>query len=107
MAKAKTSLVVTDDAFVMLQFHCGVMLCICTWLLPYFSSLENRDTKKTERVLFPFPFPLLLPLSCFSTNLEPRQYMLHIAGRAWASLVLSLHELTVHYSNKHYASQPM
>jgi len=57
--------------------------------------------------LFPFPFPLLLPLSCCSTNLEPNQYMLHIAGRAGASLVFSLHELTVHYSNKHYASQPM
>ena len=39
MAKAKTPLVVTDNVCVMLQVYCGVMLCICTWLLPLFRGI--------------------------------------------------------------------
>jgi len=102
MAKAKTSLVVTDGNELLSISEVNDMLCICTWLLPYFSSLENRDTNKAERIwtffcfhshshyCFRFPaVPLTLnPISiCFTLQGEPEQ--------AWFSLYMSLQSITV------------
>ena len=122
MAKSKTPLAVTDNVCVMLHVHCRVinfypwvksMTCSVYVHGCYHISAPWRIAIPIKQIemwtfscfhshshyCFRFPaFPLTLnPCSiCFTLQGEPEQ--------AW---FFCLHELTVHYSNKHYASQPM